>query len=186
MTLHTHLTDEWGLRYPIIGAPIWGVGRGSLARTISRAGGLGLIAAADIAVCAESATFAFSEVRIGVIPAVISATVLRRLTPRAAAELFLTGEPFDAHRAVAIGLVTAVTPDGELDAAVDRYTRALLRAAPGALAGAKGLLRGSGRDIRAELAELTEVSVRFFTSAEAREGIAAAAAKRDPTWVMSP
>src|SRR3954453_7006648 len=73
----------------------------------ARAGGLGLIAAADIAVCTREATFAFTEVRLGVIPAVISATVLPRLSPRAAAELYLTGEVFDGTRAERVGLVTA-------------------------------------------------------------------------------
>src|SRR5256886_179047 len=106
----------------------------------ARAGGLGLIAAADIAVCTTDATFAFSEVRIGVAPAVLSATVLPRLTSRAAAELFLTGEGFDATRAERTGLVTTAVPSTELDAAVDRYVAALLRAAPGALAGTKRLL----------------------------------------------
>jgi methylglutaconyl-CoA hydratase len=80
---------------------IWECPKPVLARVAgpARAGGLGLIAAADIAVCAREASFAFTEVRIGVIPAVISATVLRRLQPRAAAELYLTGETFDADRA---------------------------------------------------------------------------------------
>ena len=99
----------------------------------ARAGGLGLIAAADIAVCTTDATFAFTEVRIGVIPAVISATVLPRLSPRAAAELFLTGDTFDGVRAAAIGLVTSAVPAVELDAAVDAYVRSLVRGAPTAL-----------------------------------------------------
>src|SRR5690348_11275469 len=72
----------------------------------ARAGGLGLIAAADLAACPTDATFAFSEVRLGVVPALISATVLPRLTSRAAAELFLTGETFDGTRAAQVGLVT--------------------------------------------------------------------------------
>src|SRR3954468_16010828 len=107
----------------------------------ARAGGLGLIAAADIAVCTREATFAFSEVRLGVIPAVISATVLPRLTPRAATELYLTGEVFDGVRAAEIGLVTAAVPAADLDATVDRYVDALVRGGPLALAGAKQLLR---------------------------------------------
>jgi methylglutaconyl-CoA hydratase len=127
-------------------------------------------------------TFAFTEVRIGVIPAVISATVLPRLTPRAAAELFLTGDTFDARRAVEIGLVTAAVPAPDLDARVDAYARALLRGAPGALAGTKELLRDP---IRARLAELTELSVRYFTSAEGREGIGALLAKRQPSWARA-
>src|SRR3954449_9962979 len=101
----------------------------------ARAGGLGLIAAADIAVCTREATFAFSEVRLGVIPAVISATVLPRLTPRAATELYLTGEVFDGVRAAEVGLVTAVTTAEGLDGAVAGYCAALTRGGPLALAG---------------------------------------------------
>src|SRR3954447_6595753 len=150
----------------------------------ARAGGLGLIAAADIAVCTREATFAFSEVRLGVIPAVISATVLPRLTPRAATELYLTGEVFDGARAAEIGLATTAVPALELDATVDGYVNALARGAPGALAGAKDLLRrGRGADLDGELATLTELSVRYFGSREGREGIAAFREKRDATWV---
>src|SRR6185369_541670 len=87
----------------------------------ARAGGLGLIAAADIAVCSTVATFAFTEVRLGVIPAVISATVLPRLSNRAAADLFLTGDTFNGLRAAEVGLVTAAVPDEQLDATVDHY-----------------------------------------------------------------
>jgi methylglutaconyl-CoA hydratase len=151
----------------------------------ARAGGLGLIAAADIAVCAERATFAFSEVRIGVVPAVISATVVPRLTQRAATELFLTGEAFDGARAERIGLVTAAVPAAELDAVVTRYTTSLLRGAPGALATAKSLARRvSGPSFADDLAVLTKMSAGFFASAEGREGLRAFAEKRDPSWVM--
>ncbi len=153
----------------------------------ARAGGLGLVAAADIAVCADSATFAFSEVRLGVVPAVISATVLPRLTPRAAAELFLTGDGFDGARAAQIGLVTAAVPADELDAAVARYTAALLRGAPGALATAKSLARRrQGPSIRDDLVELAALSIRFFSSPEGREGVRAFVEKRDPAWVSPP
>ena len=150
----------------------------------ARAGGLGLIAAADIAVCAKDATFSFLEVRLGVVPAVISATVVPRLTPRAVAELFLTGDTFDGTRAAEIGLVTAAVPAEELDATVARYAASLLRGAPGALATAKSLARRpTATSIRAELAELTKVSVSFFTSAEGREGVRSFMEKRDPSWV---
>lgn len=150
----------------------------------ARAGGIGLIAAADIAVCAEDATFAFSEVRIGVIPAVISATVLPRLGSRAAAELYLTGSTFDGRRAAEIGLVTEAVPGDRLDETVDRFCAALLRGAPGALAGVKALLRRPpAADLRAELAELGALSLEFFRSAEGREGIAAFWEKRDPSWI---
>jgi methylglutaconyl-CoA hydratase len=150
----------------------------------ARAGGLGLIAAADIAVCTTDATFAFSEVRIGVVPALISATVLPRLTSRAAAELFLTGEVFDGTRAAHIGLVTTAVPATELDAVVDRYVTALLRGAPGALAGTKELLRRtSPATFGDNLAELTVLSLSYFRSAEGLEGVTAFRHKRDPAWI---
>jgi methylglutaconyl-CoA hydratase len=167
-------------------ATIWECPKPVLARVggPARAGGLGLIAAADIAVCAMTASFAFSEVRLGVVPAVISATVLPRLTSRASAELFLTGNSFDGLRAAQIGLVTAAVPDDEVDAAVAGYTASLLRGAPRALGVAKRLARAAAREsIRAELAELTALSVRFFTSAEGREGVLSFMQRRDPAWV---
>ncbi|OLB80755.1 MAG: enoyl-CoA hydratase [Actinobacteria bacterium 13_2_20CM_2_71_6] len=150
----------------------------------ARAGGVGLLAAADIAVCTTDATFAFSEVRIGVVPAVISATVLPRLTSRAAAELFLTGEVFDGTRAERTGLVTTAVPATELDAAVDRYVAALLRAAPGALAGTKRLLhRPPLTTFSDNVAELTALSLTYFHSAEGIEGVTAFRQKRDPAWI---
>jgi methylglutaconyl-CoA hydratase len=167
-------------------AAIWEFPKPVLARVggPARAGGLGLIAAADIALCTEDATFAFSEVRLGVIPAIISATVLPRLTPRAAAELYLTGDVFDGRRAAQIGLVTAAVPAAQLDDAVTRYRTALVRGGPLALAGAKQLLRRTRQPtIRAELAELTERSAGYFRSEEGREGVAAFREKRDANWV---
>ncbi|XVV14169.1 enoyl-CoA hydratase-related protein [Actinoplanes sp. CA-131856] len=150
----------------------------------ARAGGLGLIAAADIAVCTDEATFAFSEVRLGVIPAVISATVLPRLAPRAAAELYLTGDVFDGFRARDIGLVTAITTAEELDELVARYCASLVRGGPLALAGAKQLLRRTPHEsVREELAELSQRSAGYFRSAEGREGVAAFREKRDAAWV---
>lgn len=150
----------------------------------ARAGGLGLIAAADIAVCRDDSTFAFSEVRLGVVPAVISATVLRRLSARAAAELYLTGEVFDGARAAEIGLVTRAVPAEDLDETVAGFTTALAKGAPGALAGAKALLRRrQGEDVRAELDVLAGESARFFLSDEGREGVAAFRDRRDPWWV---
>jgi methylglutaconyl-CoA hydratase len=152
----------------------------------ARAGGLGLIAAADIAVCTRAATFAFTEVRLGVIPAVISATVLPRLAPRAAAELYLTGEVFDGVRAAEVGLVTAAVPEADLDAAVARYCAALVRGGPLALAGTKQLLRRTpDPNVRSELADLAKRSAGYFRSDEGAEGIAAFREKRDPSWVPS-
>jgi len=150
----------------------------------ARAGGLGLVAAADLAVCTVAATFAFSEVRLGVIPAVISSTVLRRLSPRAAAELYLTGATFDGVRAAEIGLVTAAVPAEALDEAVQGYVAALVRGAPGALGGAKRLLQRRKADtLGDEIAALTELSVEYFGSPEGVEGVLAFREKRDPSWV---
>src|SRR3954470_19498497 len=122
---------------------IWNGAKPVVARVAgpARAGGLGLVAAADIAVCTTDATFAFSEVRIGVIPAVISATVLPRLAPRAAAELYLTGNVFDGVRAAEIGLVTAAVSLEELDGRVAAFCDSLVKGGTIALAGTKQLLR---------------------------------------------
>ncbi|MGI5236737.1 enoyl-CoA hydratase-related protein [Dactylosporangium sp. CA-139066] len=167
-------------------AAIWEGGKPVVARVAgpARAGGLGLIAAADIAVCSTDATFAFTEVRIGVIPAVISATVLPRLSSRDAAELYLTGATFDGTRAARAGLVTAAVDAAELDAAVAGYVADLAKGAPGALAGAKALLRRRTSDtFRDEIAALTELSVGYFGSPEGMEGIMAFREKRAPNWV---
>jgi len=150
----------------------------------ARAGGIGLVAAADVAIASERATFAFSEVRIGVVPAVISVPCLRRMPSRAAAEYFLTGEVFDANRAAEIGLLTRAVPAENLDDETDRYAQMLLRGAPSALAATKDVLRDGPADSFADgLAAMSELSARFFGSDEAREGMAAFAAKRDPSWV---
>ncbi len=150
----------------------------------ARAGGIGLVAACDIAVATDRASFAFSEVRIGVVPAVISVPCLRRMPSRAAAEYFLTGEVFDARRAAEIGLVTTAVAAGDLDAEVARYAGMLLRGGPGALAGTKGVLRDvPSAGFASGLALMSELSGRYFGSQEAKEGMAAFAAKRDPSWV---
>ncbi|HEX9998878.1 MAG TPA: enoyl-CoA hydratase-related protein, partial [Actinoplanes sp.] len=126
----------------------------------------------------------FSEVRLGVIPAVISATVLPRLSPRAATELYLTGDVFAGPRAAEIGLVTAAVSADGLDQAVAAYCDSLVRGGPVALAGTKQLLRRtSGASVRAELAELSARSAGYFKSAEGREGVAAFREKRPAAWV---
>lgn len=168
-------------------AAVWNAPKPVVARVAgpARAGGLGLLGACDVVVCAEDATFAFTEVRLGLVPAVISPTVLPRLLPRAAQELYLTGDTFDGRRAAAIGLATVAVPADRVDDEVDRFVRLLLRGAPGALAGIKALLGSypGRRPIAEELAELSAVSVRHFTSDEGQEGIAAFAEKREPHWV---
>lgn len=145
----------------------------------ARAGGLGLIAAADLAVCVDTATFAFSEVRLGVVPSVISAAVLSRLSSRDAAELFLTGDVFDGVRAQQIGLVTRGVPVDDLEEAAGKLRDSLLRGGPDALRATKRLLR----ERPADYAVLTALSVRHFTSDEGREGVAAIREKREPNWL---
>jgi methylglutaconyl-CoA hydratase len=150
----------------------------------ARAGGLGLVAACDIAIAPDTATFAFTEVRLGVAPALISVTCLRRMDPRAAAEYFLTGEVFDARRAERIGLLNRAVPPGELDATVARYTAMLLRGAPEALAVAKRLPRTvPGMSVEEGFERMGALSATLFASDEAREGIAAFLDKRDPRWL---
>jgi methylglutaconyl-CoA hydratase len=150
----------------------------------ARAGGVGIVAACDIAVTAADATFAFSEVRLGLVPAVISVTVLPRLLPRAAHELLLTGEVFDGDRAAAIGLVNSSVPGDRLDEEVTRYTDALQLGGPTALAAIKGVLRQDRyRPVAEQFADMQALSARFFAASEAQEGMRAFAEKRPPAWV---
>ncbi|MFC0863362.1 enoyl-CoA hydratase family protein [Sphaerimonospora cavernae] len=149
----------------------------------ARAGGLGLVAACDFAVAPDTASFAFTEVRLGVAPAMIAVTCLRRLDPRAAAEYFLTGEVFDAHRAVEVGLLTRAVPAGDLDAEVARYTGMLLRGGPEALAATKRLVREVPlMSFDEGLRRMADLSAERFTSAEGQEGIRAFREKRPPSW----
>jgi methylglutaconyl-CoA hydratase len=175
--------DQGVAEFPAILERIWTSPTPVLARIAgpARAGGVGMVAACDIAVAAEEATFAFSEVRIGVVPAVISVTVLPRLLPRAAHELFLTGETFDGQRAATIGLVNSAVAGVDLDAEVTRYTEMLRLGAPGAVAATKELLRGD-QELDARFADMQELSARFFAGEEGQEGMRAFAEKRKPRW----
>lgn len=146
-----------------------------------RAGGMGLVGACDIVVAGPRSTFALTEARIGVAPAIISLTLLPKLDPRAAARYYLTGETFDADRAAAIGLVTSTADD--VGFAVDAITADLAKASPQGLAASKALttaavLAGFDRDA----ARLAEESARLFVSEEAREGMLAFLEKRPPRW----
>lgn len=150
----------------------------------ARAGGLGLVTACDFAIAPDSATFAFSEVRLGVAPAMIAVPVLRRVNHRAAAEYFMTGEVFDAARAVEIGLLNRAVPAEELDAAVRHYTDMLVKGGPEALAITKELLRElPGAPFEESLHRMARLSAERFTSEEGQEGIAAFMEKRPPRWV---
>jgi methylglutaconyl-CoA hydratase len=149
----------------------------------ARAGGVGLVAACDIAVAVETATFAFSEVRIGVAPAIISVVSLPKLGLATATELMLTGEPFTAGAAVQYGLITRAVPATEFDAAVADYARKLLLGAPEALAATKRLIREvPGLSMPEAFAQMAVLSADRFASAEALEGMTAFADKRPPRW----
>ncbi|RFU20027.1 enoyl-CoA hydratase-related protein [Geodermatophilus marinus] len=165
------LETVWRAPKPVVGA----------VRGPARAGGVGLLAACDVVVAAESATFAFSEVRLGIVPAVISAVVLPRMVPHVAHRLMLTGEVFEAAEALAGGLVDRVVAGDAVDEAVEVQTRALAAGAPAALAETKRLLRAGG--LRGSFDELLATSARFFASEEGQEGIAAFREKRPARWV---
>jgi methylglutaconyl-CoA hydratase len=178
--------DQQGVTgFPEILTTIWRSPKPVLARLAgpARAGGIGIVAACDLAVAVDTATFAFPEVRIGVVPAVISVPVLRRVQRRAAHELFLTGEVFDAHRARRIGLLTSAVSEGQLDAEVTRLADLLRRGAPSALAGAKQLLDRAPGTLDEDFEEMSAVSARFFASQDGQEGIRAVMDKRAPSWV---
>ncbi|MPY31669.1 enoyl-CoA hydratase family protein [Streptomyces adustus] len=148
-----------------------------------RAGGLGLLGACDIAAASHDASFALTEVRIGVAPAVISLTLLPRADPRALARYYLTGERFDAAEAVRTGLLTVAGDD--VDDVLEPVLDGLRKAAPGALAETKALL--TARVLEAfdqDAADLTALSARLFSSTQAREGMTAFLERRDPAWVL--
>ncbi|MEG3627377.1 enoyl-CoA hydratase family protein [Streptomyces poriticola] len=148
-----------------------------------RAGGLGLLAACDIAAASREATFAFTEVRIGVAPAVISLPVLPRTDPRAIARYYLTGERLDAAEAARIGLLTAVGDD--VDAVLEPVLDGVRHASPQALAETKRLLTARVLEtFDRDAADLTALSARLFSAPQAREGMTAFLERRDPEWVV--
>jgi enoyl-CoA hydratase/carnithine racemase len=145
-----------------------------------RAGGLGILSSCDVAISADTVTYAFTEVRLGLAPAVISLTVLPRLTDRASARYFLTGETFDAAEAERIGLVTKAVPPDELDATVDAVVAAWRRASAQGLRETKALLnRGLVLSIDELGEQVIRQSARLFGSDEAIEAMNAFLEKRE-------
>jgi methylglutaconyl-CoA hydratase len=146
-------------------------------------GGVGLTAVADIAIAVDGAKFAFSEVRIGVIPAMISVVVLPKLGIHHGMRLFLTGETFDAAAARGYGLLHKVVPASELTAAVQAEIDAIALGGPNAVREAKQLVRTiPGLTLDDGFAYAQEKIAALFSSAEAAEGMSAFAAKRKPGW----
>ena len=148
------------------------------------AGGLGLVGAADIVVTAEAAPFSFSEVRIGVIPAVISVVCLPKLGVHHGMRLFLTGARFTGSDAVQMGLAHRAVPRESLQAAVEEEIAMINLGGPNALAEAKKLVRTVPEMPVAEaFAKTAPWSAELFASAEGEEGMAAFREKRSPNWV---
>ncbi|MFJ9867353.1 enoyl-CoA hydratase family protein [Streptomyces sp. NPDC101165] len=148
-----------------------------------RAGGLGLLAACDITAASTAATFAFTEVRIGVAPAVISLPVIPRTDPRALARYYLTGERFAPAEAVRLGLLTTTADD--VDEALAPVLDGLRRSDPQALAETKQLLTARVLEtFDRDAAQLTALSARLFSTAHAREGMTAFLERRDAAWVV--
>jgi len=139
-----------------------------------RAGGIGLVAASDIALSADDATYAFTEVRLGLTPAAISLSVLPRMTDRSAALTFLTGEVFDGRAAAATGLVTKAVPEDELDTELRQVCAALAKGNPQGLRETKQLVgRHLVERIDRDGADLARLSARLFGSEEARAAMLA-------------
>ncbi|MFH8476989.1 enoyl-CoA hydratase family protein [Streptomyces sp. NPDC018000] len=151
-----------------------------------RAGGLGLLSACDISAAGPGASFALTESRLGLAPAVISLPLLPRTDPRAAARYYLTGERFDATEAARISLITlAVGPAEDIDQALVPVLDGLRRASPQGLAASKELVTATVLETFDRYAEdLIARSAALFASAEAREGMTAFLERRDPAWVL--
>jgi methylglutaconyl-CoA hydratase len=146
-------------------------------------GGAGLVAACDIPVAALGTQFGFTEVRLGILPAVISPYVVARIGESAARELFLTGERFESVRACEIGLIRAAVPEEDLDATVDRRVEELLKSGPRAMAEAKALIREvAWRRVEDVQRYTVERIADIRVTEEAQEGMRAFLEKRKPNW----
>jgi methylglutaconyl-CoA hydratase len=147
-------------------------------------GGAGLVAACDIAVAALGTRFGFTEVRLGLVPAVISPYVLGKIGESAARELFLTGERFEATKALEIGLIRAAVPESDLDAAIEDRVQELRQAGPHAIAEVKALLgEVKGRPVEDVRDATVERIASVRSSPEGQEGLRAFLKKRKPDWV---
>ena len=151
------------------------------------AGGMGLVAACDMAVSVDSANYCLSEVKLGLYPATISPYVIRAMGARAAHRYFLTAERFDAAEALRIGFVHAVVAADQLDAKVGEITGALVNASPNAVRECKTLLHDeAGKDIDAALIACTVQGIASIrASTEGKEGVQSFLHKRKPNWLAS-
>ena len=147
-------------------------------------GGVGLTVCCDIAIAAEDAVFALSEVKLGIVPGAISPYVLRAIGARAARRYFLTGERFDATTAERLGLVHQVIPSEVLDTAVDALVEEILSAGPKAVRAAKSLIFSvAGKEIDdLVMRDTAQRIAQQRAGAEAKEGLSAFLDKRKPAW----
>jgi methylglutaconyl-CoA hydratase len=149
-------------------------------------GGLGLVACCDVAVATETAKFAFTEVRLGLVPSVISPYVIEAIGTHQAQRYFLTAEVFDAHEARRIGLIHGVAPPEQLDEVADRQVDLLLKGGPRALSACKELINTNtrrGESVEQSLKRRTaELIAQIRVSEEGQEGLAAFLEKRNPSW----
>ncbi len=150
-----------------------------------RAGGLGLVAAADVSLCVESSTYSFTEVRLGLVPALISVLCLRKMSPSSASRYLLTAEQFGPPDAVACGLVGSVVDTGSLETELDRVLDGFRQCEPEALRVTRDLLRRvPTMDVTDGLDYAAGVSEAFFGTEAGAEGIAAFREKRAPRWAV--
>ncbi len=155
----------------------------ALAHGAAIGGGVGLVAAADIAIAAEGTVFSLAEVRLGILPAVISPFVLRAIGPRFARDVFLTGDRFDALEAHHMGLVHRVVPGASLEAEGEKRVASLLASGPEAIAAAKRLIaQVSGKSPEEAQALTVRTIAERRASAEAKEGLTAFLEKRRASW----
>ncbi len=179
-----NLHDAWALaplfaRLDTLPVPLVGRVHGA-----ALGGGVGLVAVCDIAAATEDTVFGFTEVKLGIVPAVISPYAVAKIGASAARHLFLSGERFSARRAYELGLVHVITaPDG-LDAGVTRTVHELLTAGPQAIAAAKTLIASVVDRQPATVTELTVGTIADLrVTPEAQEGMRAFLDKRPPSWV---
>jgi methylglutaconyl-CoA hydratase len=146
-------------------------------------GGAGLVAVADVVVASTEATFGFTEVRVGIMPSVVSPYVIRRLGAGRAGALFVTGMRFDARHALDVGLVDAVEAPDELDAKLALYVDAIVAGAPNAVNAAKKLVRDvAGRPVAEVRDETIKRIAALRVSPEGQEGMRAFLERRKPSW----
>ncbi len=149
----------------------------------ARGGGVGLIAACDFAIASKTAHFAFTEVRVGIIPAMISPFVLRKMGESRTRRLFITGETFSAPQAAEWGLLDRAVEPEQLETAVGELVQTLRQSGPSAIGAVKQLIRRVSDAPEADLADITaRLIAEIRATEEAREGMAAFLEKRPPKW----